>query len=159
TAREDDAVVVQKPSGKAKNVRAGGLDFREGDALLAKGHRLTARDLALVAAMNHASVPVHRRPHVAVLATGDELVLPGAVPGPGQIVYSNGFSLIALARAEGATVTDLGIVPDKLDATIAAVRRARELSVDVLVTTGGASVGDYDLVQPAFAAEGMSMSF
>jgi molybdopterin molybdotransferase len=159
TSREGDVVVVQKPTAKAKNVRTGGLDFRAGDVLLAKGHRLTARDLALVAAMNYPQVPVHRRPRVAVLATGDELVLPGVMPGQGQIVYSNGFSLMALARAEGAEVIDLGIVPDRLDATIAAVRRARDLAADVLVTTGGASVGDYDLVQPAFAAEGMSLSF
>jgi molybdopterin molybdotransferase len=159
TSRDGDTVVVQKPSGKGKNVRTGGLDFRAGEVLLAKGHRLTARDLTLAAAMNHPQVPVHRRPRVAVAATGDELVLPGVTPGPGQIVYSNGFSLMALARTEGAEVTDLGVVPDKLDATIAAVRRARDLPADVLVTTGGASVGDYDLVQPAFAAEGMSLSF
>ena len=159
TSRDGDTVVVQKPSGKGKNVRVGGLDFREGDVLLAKGHRLTARDLTLAAAMNHPQVPVHRRPRVAMLATGDELVLPGVTPGPGQIVYSNGFSLMALARSEGAEVTDLGVVPDKLDATVAAVRRARALPADVLVTTGGASVGDYDLVQSAFAAEGMSLSF
>src|SRR5262245_45799392 len=130
TAREGDVVVVQKPTAKAKNVRAGGLDFRAGEVLLAKGHRLTARDLALVAAMNYPQVPVHRCPRIAVLATGDELVPPGTTPGPGQIVYSNGFSLMALARAEGADVTDLGIVPDKLEATIAAVRRARDLAVD-----------------------------
>ena len=73
-----------------------------GDKLLAKGHRLTARDLALVAGMNHPLVPVHRRPKVALFATGDELVPPGTEPGPGQIVYSNGFALAALVRAEGA---------------------------------------------------------
>ena len=159
TSREGDVVVVQKAGAKGKNVRVGGLDFRAGEVLLAKGHRLTARDLALVAAMNYPQVPVHRRPRVAVLATGDELVLPGATPGPGQIVYSNGFSLMALADGEGAQVADLGVVPDKLDATIEAVRRAHALPADVLVTTGGASVGDYDLVQPAFAAAGMSLSF
>ena len=79
-----------------------GLDFRTGDKLLAKGHRLTARDLALVAGMNHPLVPVHRQPKVALFATGDELVPPGTEPGPGQIVYSNGFALAALIRAEGA---------------------------------------------------------
>ena len=136
-----------------------GLDFRAGDALFAAGHRLTARDLALAAGMNHPLLPVHRRPKIALFATGDELVPPGTEPGPGQIVYSNGFALAALARAEGAEVTDLGVVGDKLDETIAAVRRARELGADILVTTGGASVGDYDLVQEAFAAEGMALSF
>jgi molybdopterin molybdotransferase len=96
---------------------------------------------------------------VAVLATGDELVLPGEPLGHGQIVYSNGFALMAQIVAEGAEVIDLGIAPDRLDATVAAVRRARALDVDVLVTTGGASVGDHDLVQKAFAAEGMALSF
>jgi molybdopterin molybdotransferase len=109
--------------------------------------------------MNHPAVPVHRRPKVAVLATGDELVLPGEPLGHGQIVYSNGFALMAQIAAEGAEAIDLGIAPDRLDATVAAVRRARALDVDVLVTTGGASVGDYDLVQKAFAAEAMALSF
>ncbi len=102
---------------------------------------------------------MHRRPKVALFATGDELVPPGNEPGPGQIVYSNGFALAALAREEGADVTDLGVVADRLDETIAAVRRARALNADILVTTGGASVGEYDLVQKAFAAEGMTLSF
>jgi molybdopterin molybdotransferase len=159
TTREGDEVVVHKPAAKNRNIRPAGLDFKCGDMLLRKSHRLTARDLALVAAMNHATVPVFRRPRVALLATGDELVLPGTAPGPGHIVYSNGFALMALARAEGADVIDLGIVPDRLDETIVAVRRARALPADVLVTTGGASVGDYDLVQRAFSAEGMRLSF
>ena len=109
--------------------------------------------------MNHPHVPVHRRARVALLATGDELVMPGTTPGHGQIVYSNGFALMAQVAAEGAEVIDLGIAPDRLDATIAAVARAKALGVDVLVTTGGASVGEHDLVQKAFAAEGMALSF
>ena len=102
---------------------------------------------------------MRRRPKVALFATGDELVPPGVEPAPGQIVSSNTFAIGALAREEGAEVVDLGIVGDQLDATVAAVRSARELSADILVTSGGASVGDYDLVQKAFAAEGMSLSF
>jgi molybdopterin molybdotransferase len=109
--------------------------------------------------MNHAELPVYRRPKIAIVATGDELVPPGTEPGPGQIVYSNVFALTAIARSEGADVIDLGILPDKLDETIAGVRRAREAGADVLVTAGGASVGDYDLVQPALAAEGLALSF
>jgi len=109
--------------------------------------------------MNHAHVPVHRRARVAVLATGDELVMPGTTPGDGQIVYSNGFALAAQVASEGAEVINLGIVPDQLDATVAAVRQAREAKADVLVTTGGASVGDHDLVQRAFKAEGMALTF
>ncbi len=159
TARSGDLVDVQKSSAKGRNVRPRGLDFREGETLLAKGHRLTARDLQLAAGMNHPLVPVHRRPKVALFATGDELVPPGTEPGPGQIVYSNGFALAALAREEGADVVDLGVVRDKLDDTIAAIRDARDLGVDILVTTGGASVGDYDFVQRAFAKEGMALSF
>jgi molybdopterin molybdotransferase len=159
TTRDGDRVEVQKPPVKGRNVRPQGLDFRDGDALLAKGHRLTARDLQLAAGMNHPLLPVYRRPKLAMFATGDELVPPGNEPGPGQIVYSNGFALAALAREEGAVVTDLGVVGDKLDETIAAVRDARESGADILVTTGGASVGEYDLVQKAFAAEGMALSF
>jgi molybdopterin molybdotransferase len=159
TKRDGDWVEVQKPTAKGRNVRPQGLDFRFGETLFAKGHRLTARDLALAAGMNHPLLPVHRQPKVALFATGDELVAPGFEPGPGQIVYSNGFALAALARAEGAAVTDLGVVPDNLDATIDAVRRARDLDADILVTTGGASVGDHDLVGKAFAAEGMALSF
>ncbi len=94
-----------------------------------------------------------------MFATGDELVEPGTPPAAGQIVHSNGIALAAIARARRREATDFGIVPDRLDATIAAVRRAREAGVDVLVTTGGASVGDYDFVQQAFAAEGMALSF
>jgi molybdopterin molybdotransferase len=159
TQRQDDFVEVQKPTGKGRNVRPQGLDFRAGDTLFAKGHRLTARDLQLAAGMNHPLVPLHRRPKVALFATGDELVPPGSEPGPGQIVYSNGFALTALAREEGAEVVDLGVVGDKLEATIAAIRDARERGADILVTTGGASVGEYDFVNRAFAAEGAALSF
>jgi molybdopterin molybdotransferase len=157
--RDGDWVEVRKPTAKGRHIRAQGLDFSVGAALLPAGHRLTARDLALAAAMNHPLVPVYRRPKVAIFATGDELVAPGTTPAPGQIVSSNSFALAALARAEGAEVADLGIVADRLDDTVAAVRRARAFDADILVTTGGASVGDYDLVQQAFAAEGMELSF
>ena len=127
--------------------------------LLPRGKRLTDRDVMLAAAMSHPAVPVHRRPKVAVLGTGDELKAPGSALGPGEIVYSNGFALMALARAEGAEVIDLGIVPDKVEATVAAIRRARDAGADVLLTTGGASVGDYDLVQRGLKAEGLELSF
>src|SRR3954464_1493047 len=122
--RVGDTVVIAASSGKGKHVRAKGLDFQRGAALLAKGHRLSDRDLALAAAMNHPTVPVHRRPKVAVLATGDELVMPGATPGFGEIVYSNGYATMALARREGCEVADLGIVPDRPPETVAAGRRA-----------------------------------
>jgi molybdopterin molybdotransferase len=159
TSRDGDEVAIKRPEAKGRHVRRKGYDFATGDVLLAKGRRLTARGIALAAAMNHARVPVHRRPRVAVFATGDELVEPGTPPAAGQIVHSNGISIAALARNEGAEAIDFGIVPDRLDATVAAVRRARAEGVDVLVTSGGASVGDYDFVQQAFAAEGMALSF
>jgi molybdopterin molybdotransferase len=159
TERDGQAVVVNKAARPGQNVRVEGLDFKAGEMLLAKGRLLSARDLALAAAMNHPRLPVHLRPKVALLATGDELVMPGQVPLPGQIVYSNGFALAALARSEGAELSDLGVVPDRLDATEAAIARAREWGADVLVTAGGASVGDYDLVQRALAASGMDLSF
>ncbi len=159
TTRDGEHVVVTKSSGHGKNVRVAGLDFRQGAVLLRKGRRLTGRDVALAAAMNHPSVPVHRRPKIALVATGDELVPPGTEPGPGQIIHSNAFALAAVIRREGAEPIDLGILPDRLDETVLGVRRARDAGADVLVTAGGASVGDYDLVQPALAAEGLALAF
>jgi molybdopterin molybdotransferase len=159
TRREGDTVIVVTVPEKGRHIRAAGLDFREKETLLARGHRLNGRDLGLAAAMNHPALPVHRKPRVALLATGDELVMPGRQPGPGQIVYSNGYSVAALARREGAEVSDLGIVGDTLPATIAAIQNARARRADVLVTMGGASVGDYDLVQQALTTEGMDLSF
>ncbi len=159
TSRDGDVVTVRRSDSAGRNVRPEGLDFKQGSIVLAKGDRLNSRSIALAGAMNHAALPVHRRPRMAVLATGDELVPPGTTPAPGQIVYSNGFALMALGRHEGAEVLDLGVAPDRLDATIAPIRRAREAGIDVLVTTGGASVGDYDFVQQAFAAEGMALTF
>lgn len=159
TKRDGDVVTVNSSAALGKNIRPGGLDFKEGEVLFRRGHRLLARDLALIAGMNYAKVPVHRMPRIASFATGDELVPPGSTPGPGQIIYSNGFTLAAMLRAEGAEMIDLGIVPDRLQDTVAAVRKAKAAQADILVTTGGASVGEYDLVQTAFAAEGMKLSF
>jgi molybdopterin molybdotransferase len=159
TTRDGGTVLVNTPSGKGRHVRSAGLDFAEGAVLLGRGRRLSDRDLALAAAMNHPALPVHRRPRIAVLATGDELVMPGQTPGFGEIVYSNGFATMALARREGCDVIDVGIAPDRLDATVAAIRRARAASPDILVTSGGASVGEHDLVQRALAAEGLALSF
>ncbi len=159
TTRDGDKVTVQKPSGAGRHVREAGIDFSQGDVLLAKGRRLTDRDLMLGAAMNYPTLTVHRRPKVAILGTGDELVPPGSTPKPGQIVYSNGFALLALVRNEGAEPIDLGVVGDSVETTVAAIRKARDAGADILVTTGGASVGDHDLVQKALAAEGLNLSF
>ena len=158
-ARDGDRVTFVKPAAKGRNVRAEGIDFAQGDTLLRKGQRLSGRDVMLAAAMNHPALPVHRRPKVAVLGTGDELVPPGTTPKPGEIVYSNGFALLALAEGEGAESTDLGIARDRVEDIAAAVRRARDWGADILVTSGGASVGEHDLVQRALRAEGLDLSF
>jgi molybdopterin molybdotransferase len=159
TTRDGDRVVVNQAEKPGRHIRRAGLDFKQGQVLLPRGRRLTDRDIMLAAGMSHPTLPVHRRPKVAVFATGDELKAPGSTLGPGEIIYSNGFGLMALARNEGVEVIDLGIVPDNVEATVAAIRRAREAKVDVLVTTGGASVGDYDLVQRGLKAEGLELSF
>jgi molybdopterin molybdotransferase len=159
TRRDGDIVTINSTTPTGRNVRHAGIDFRVGDRLLTKGTRLNDRALMLAAAMNYPNVPVHRRPKVAVLGTGDELVMPGTEPGPGEIVYSNGYALAALARSEGAEVIELGIARDRVEEIAAAIRRAREAKADVLLTSGGASVGDHDLVQKALASEGLQLSF
>lgn len=159
TVTEGKRITVREAAIAGRHIRPAGVDFSEGDVLLRQGIRLTERDLALAAGMNHPQLAVRRRPKVAILATGDELVMPGTAPGPGQIVYSNGYALHALARSEGADTVDLGIAADTLAATTAGIRRARESGADVLITTGGASVGDHDLVQQALRDEGTAMAF
>jgi len=159
TARDGDVVILTEAVKHGRHIRAAGIDFREGDVMLRAGTRLTDRDLALAAAMNHPTLPLRRRPLVALLATGDELVMPGHPLGPGQILYSNGYALHALARDEGAETVDLGIAADTIESTTAAIRRAKELKADLLVTTGGASAGDHDMVLRSLEAEGVAMSF
>jgi molybdopterin molybdotransferase len=159
TRRDGDVVIIDEAALPRRHVRAAGVDFSAGDVLLRAGRRMSDRDLALAAAMNHAQIPVHRRPKIALLATGDELVMPGKPLAPGQIVYSNGYALHALMRGEGAETFDLGIAPDTMQATKAGIRAARESGADVLVTMGGASVGDHDLVQAALKEEGTEMAF
>jgi len=159
TVIEDGGITITEAAIPGRHIRPAGVDFHRGDVLLAGGTRLTDRDLSLAAAMNHPQLAVRRRPKVAILATGDELVMPGSTPGPGQIVYSNGYALRALARDEGADVIDLGIAADTVEATTQGIRRARDSGADILVTTGGASVGDHDLVKQSLEAEGVAMAF
>jgi molybdopterin molybdotransferase len=159
TAVDGDHITITEAAVKGRHIRAAGVDFREGDILLKRGRRLTDRDLSLAAGMNYPELAVHRRPKMAVFGTGDELVMPGSSPGPGQIVYSNGYGLRALARAEGAEVIDLGIAADTVEATTAGIRRARDAEADILITMGGASVGNHDLVKRSLEAEGVEMAF
>ncbi len=156
---DGNTITITEAAVPGRHIRPAGIDFRQGDLLLKAGQRLTDRDLSLAASMNCPELPVRRRPKLALLATGDELVMPGKTPGPGQIVYSNGYSLRALARSEGAETVDLGVAADTMEATTAGIRRAREAGADILVTTGGASVGDHDLVKTALEAEGIKMGF
>jgi molybdopterin molybdotransferase len=159
TVVEGIGITITEAAVAGRHIRPAGVDFRQGDILLAAGSRLTDRDLSLAAGMNYPKLPVRHRPKVAILATGDELVMPGQTPGHGQIVYSNGYALRALARDEGADIIDLGIAADTVAATTNGIRRARDLGADILVTTGGASVGDHDLVKRSLEAEGVTMAF
>ncbi|SIQ03498.1 molybdopterin molybdochelatase [Rhizobium sp. RU20A] len=144
---------------RGRHIRPKGQDFRQGEIILSAGAVLDPGRLTLAASCNHASLPVFRRPLVAILATGDELVAPGSEPGADQIVASNGAGVSAIARENGADIIDLGIVADRKEAIAAAVTRAREAGADILVTLGGASVGDHDLVQPTLVSLGMQLDF
>jgi molybdopterin molybdotransferase len=155
---EGDHVVL--PATSAGNyVRKRGLDFSQDQVLLETGRRLSARDLGLAAAMDYARVPVARRPRIAFIATGDELAEPGVGSKPDRVIASNPIALAPLLRQEGAETFDLGIVPDRIDAIVDAIRRARAINLDVLVTLGGASVGDHDLIAPALRAEKIALAF
>jgi molybdopterin molybdotransferase len=159
TVAESGGITITEAAVPGRHIRPAGVDFRQGDVLLTRGTRLTDRDLSLAASMNYPDLAVHRRPKVAILATGDELVTPGSTPGPGQIVHSNGYALRALARAEGAETIDLGIAADTIEATREGIRRAHDSGANILITTGGASVGDHDLVKRSLEAEGVTMAF
>lgn len=159
TEQAGDDVLVRETSAAGRFVRRRGLDFAEGDVLLTAGRRADPRVLALAAAMNHASLPVRRRPKVAILATGDELAPPGGDPGPDRIIASNTFGLAALVRRAGGEPVDLGIARDNQEAVADAFRRARENAADVLVTLGGASVGEHDIVRDVLVAEGLKLDF
>jgi molybdopterin molybdotransferase len=158
--RIDDATIeALEPVQAGRHIRRRGLDFEEGEALLEAGAVLDAASLSLAASANHPELPVVRRPIVALIATGDELLAPGAVPGPDQIIASNGYGVAAIAASAGASVLDLGIAPDQSDALAARLREAESAGADIVVTLGGASVGDHDLVHEVLAAAGVTFGF
>jgi molybdopterin molybdotransferase len=152
-----DRVRIIAAPGAGQWIRRRGEDVRAGAAVLARGTRLTPAALGLAATVGCAALDVVRRPRVALLSTGDELVMPGSVaPGalpPGAIYNANRGTLTALLQAAGCAVTDLGIVPDTLEATRAALRQAAH-SHDLILSSGGVSVGEEDHIRPAVAAEG-----
>lgn len=150
---------VTKPAGKGQFIRPAGLDFQTGEVLLKAGRRLDSAALGLAAAAGHPALSVRRKPLVAILATGDELVLPGEPVGPDQIVASNSFALAALIEQAGGTALDLGIARDNHPDLAAKIDAARAAGADVLITLGGASVGEHDLVQAALKAQGMALGF
>jgi len=156
TLRDGTRVSVRELS--AENfIRPAGGDFRAGDVPLRAGKRLTPRDLLLAAQMNHAVLPVRRRPSVAILASGDELVPPGETPGSGQIVSSIPVALAALIRNAGGEPLPVGIARDTMESLAACLAKAEQ--ADLLVTIGGASVGDHDLVHDALTAGGFQIGF
>ncbi len=150
-----DIVEGETPVGRF--VRPAGLDFSEGDVLLPTGKVLSARDMGLAAAMNVPWLQVRRKPRIALLSTGDEVVMPGDPIGPQQIVSSNALALSAFIVACGGSTTDLGIAPDQEDTL--RVMAAGAQGADILVTTGGASVGDHDLVQKVLGDIGLKVDF
>jgi len=155
--RVGDRVRVLEGAPRGRYVRREGLDFADGDLLLCPGRRLGARDIGLLAAMNRPWLFVHRRPRIGILSTGDEIVMPGDPIGPHQIVSSNSLSLAAIVAACGGVAVSVGNAPDDPEA----LRRiaAATHGVDLLVTTGGVSVGEHDLVREALAVDGFDLDF
>ncbi len=150
-------LVVDEVPALGRNIRPQGLDFKRNDILIPAGVRISARDIGLMAAANAAMVSVRKRPRIVLFTTGDELVLPGDHPRTDQIFSSNSQALSAMLKSWGAEVINLGIVRDDIRATVAAIKKAA--TADILVTTGGASVGDHDYVQEALKRVGIKIGF
>ncbi|MGH6763791.1 MAG: molybdopterin molybdotransferase MoeA [Phyllobacterium sp.] len=159
TSRSRTNVEILETIALGRHIRRAGLDFSIGDIVLNAGRTLDPAAISLAASANYATLPVIRRPRVAILATGDELALPGSRLGPDQIVSSNSYGVAAVIDEAGGITIDLGIVGDRIDDIRGAVERAVELEADILVTLGGASVGDHDLVQAALKQRGIALDF
>ncbi len=157
TKADGEKITVLEAPRPGRHVRKAGLDFASGDTPLNAGRTLTTRDVALAAAMNHPWLSVHRKPRVAILSTGDELVMPGEPVGRNQIVSSSGIAVAALVRGWGGEPMLFDIARD--NAALIQSRIAAGAQHDLLITLGGASVGDHDLVQDALKAQGFAMDF
>ncbi len=154
---EDGFVTVREATQAGRHIRSAGQDFAAGEVLVEAGRRLSARDIGLAAAGNYPWLSVHKRPRIAILATGDEISLPGEAIGPGGIVSSNAHALAAFVSASGGEPVILPIAGDDLAAIAAGADAAR--GADMLVTTGGASVGEHDLVRQGLAERGLVLDF
>jgi molybdopterin molybdotransferase len=154
-----EEVVIQVAAQPGRYIRRAGLDFADGDIVLKAGSRLGPSQLALAAAAGHPALGVRRKPRVAILSTGDELVGPGEPAGPDQIVASNPFAVAAIVARAGGEPIDLGIARDRHEDLDRAIAAAQDADADMLMTLGGASVGEHDLVQAAFARHGMTLEF
>jgi molybdopterin molybdotransferase len=150
-------VTIKEQPNPGKHIRHAGIDFRAGETLVARGRRLTARDLSLLAAADIAEVAVARKPRVAIVATGDELSRPGAPRKPGGIVASSIYGIAAMVEDWGGVAQDIGILADNLAAFARLPQAARDC--DLIVTLGGASVGDHDLVQSGLGPHGFTLDF
>ncbi len=157
--RDGDRLIMSGdgPGRAGKHIRARGLDFSDGDQLIEAGTLISAAHLGLAAVGGHGTLSVRRPARVALISTGDELIQPGAAGQPHQLPSSNAPMLAALLAGPGAIVTDLGIAPDRLDAIVEMIARA--VDADIIITSGGASVGDHDLVKPALEASGAAIDF
>jgi molybdopterin molybdotransferase len=157
TTADGTRVTINEAAKLGRHIRVAGLDFKTGDVLRPKGHRLTARDLSFLAAADLPAIKVTRKPRVMFAPTGDELSRPGEPRKPGGIVASSGYGLAAMIAAWGGEAIDLGILPDTMDAVASVAKRAE--GADLIVTLGGASVGDHDLIQKALGPQGFALDF
>jgi molybdopterin molybdotransferase len=157
TGADGDRVTVRVAAKPGQHIRKAGLDFAKGDVLASAGRRLTARDVSLIAAGDVSEVSVRRKPVIVFVATGDELSRPGEPRKPGGIVASSGYGLAEMIARWGGSPRDLGILPDTVEAISKIAGLAKD--ADLIVTLGGASVGDHDLVQKALGPQGFALDF
>lgn len=157
--RDGDSITISARVGQGSHIRPKGGDFSTGDVLVEAGTKLTPQHIALAASGNHESLMVHPKPKIAILMNGDELVLPGPGAPDDAIIASNGYGLAALAKRMGGEVVMLDLAPDSMDAIASSIASAQAKGADVLVTIGGSSVGDYDLMRPALKAAGYTLDF